>query len=779
VKFNSGFWRLGEGLSVLYPHAAHDVTASDGRVTVHVPVKPVVTRRNSLNNPVVTFTFWSPRTGVIGVRATHHSGGAGRRPSFELSEEDGVAATTEVRDDLAVLRSGDLSVRITTAGPWGFSFWSGDRPLTSSGSRSTGVARTAGGDQFVHERLALGVGACVYGLGERSTALVRNGQSVDMWNDDGGPSSDQAYKNVPFYWTDQGYGVFVNSPDRVSFEIGSEFTSQVQFSVPGQDLEYFVIDGPAPKDILRRYTALTGRPALPPRWSFGLWLSTSFVTSYDEATVTSFITEMEQRQLPLSVFHFDSFWMREFHWCDFEWDRRAFPDPAAMLKRLKDRGLRISVWINPYIAQQSALFEEARAQNYLLRRPNGDVWQWDTWQAGMGIVDFTNPAARQWFGDKLRGLLDMGVDCFKTDFGERIPTDVVYHDGSDPRAAHNYYSYLYNQTVFGVLTERNGEADAVVFARSATAGGQKFPVHWGGDPEPTYVSMAESLRAGLSLGMSGFGFWSHDIGGFEGNPAPGLFKRWSAFGLLSSHSRLHGSISYRVPWEFGEEAADVVRHFTRLKMRLMPYLYRAAQEAHHEGLPMMRAMAVEFPDDRNCRYLDGQYMLGPDLLVAPVFSDDAEVTYYVPSGTWTHLLTGERVSGPGWITERHDFFSLPLLARPGSVIPVGSREDGPEYDYCDDVTLEIFAPAELADRTVTVPSGGPQPPMVFRCSRSGARLRVAGEAGRPWRVVLVGAGPAGDAAGRGTGARREGAALLPRAGVVEVDLDGGHPRVLT
>ena len=249
--------------------------------------------------------------------------------------------------------------------------------------------------------------------------------------------------------------------------------------------------------------------------------------------------------------------MKAFHWCDFEWDSDVFPDPEAMLKRLKARGLHICVWINPYIAQQSALFDEAVERGYLLKRPNGDVWQWDRWQSGLGVVDFTNPDARRWYGDKLRGLVDMGVDCFKTDFGERIPTDVVHFDGSDPLKMHNYYPYIYNKTVFEILEEELGKGEAVVFARSATSGCQQFPVHWGGDNASTFESMAETLRGGLSLSLSGFGFWSHDIGGFEGTPPAAVYKRWCAFGLLSSHSRLHGNPTYRVPWLFDEEVAIV------------------------------------------------------------------------------------------------------------------------------------------------------------------------------------------------------------------------------
>jgi alpha-D-xyloside xylohydrolase len=239
--------------------------------------------------------------------------------------------------------------------------------------------------------------------------------------------------------------------------------------------------------------------------------------------------------------------MKEFEWVNFEWDRRVFPDPEAMLARLKSRGLRICVWLNSYVAQRSAMFDEGVAGGYLVKRPDGDVWQWDRWQSGMGLVDFTNPDACRWYGDKLRALVDMGVDCFKTDFGERIPTDVVYYDGSDPFKMHNYYTHLYNKTVFDVLEEKLGEGNATVFARSATAGGQQFPVHWGGDSTATFESMAESLRGGLSLALCGFGFWSHDMGGFEQTAPPAVYKRWCAFGLLSSHSRLHGSESYRVP----------------------------------------------------------------------------------------------------------------------------------------------------------------------------------------------------------------------------------------
>jgi alpha-D-xyloside xylohydrolase len=639
---------------------------------------------------------------VIGVRIAHHLGGLPAHPSYQLNTDYEHPVKVEVGAAEARLTSGELSVVIALDGPWDVRFEQDGKPLTNSGERSIGLITDADGKHYVHEQLALGVGETIYGLGERFGAFVKNGQVVDSWNADGGTSSEQAYKNVPFYLSSKGYGVLVDNPARVSFEVGSEVTSRNQFSVEGEELAYYVFAGPTPKDVLRRYTGLTGRPARVPAWSMGLWLSTSFTTDYTEETTSAFVDGMAERDLPLSVFHFDCFWMRQFHWCDFVWDPIAFPDPAGMVRRLKERGLRVSLWINPYIAQRSVLFEEGRRLGYLLKRPDGSVWQWDMWQAGMAIVDFTNPDATAWFRSKLQALIDIGVDCFKTDFGERIPTDVVWYDGSDPDRMHNYYAQLYNAAVFGLLEENRGQGDAVLFARSATAGGQQFPVHWGGDCESTFEAMAESLRGGLSLASSGFGYWSHDIGGFEGTPEPAIFKRWVAFGLLSSHSRLHGSSSYRVPWAFDEEAVDVLRKFIKLKLSLMPYLVAAAEEAHRDGVPMMRPMALEFPDDPAVAYLDRQYLLGPDLLVAPVMSFDGEVSFYLPQERWTSLLTGEVVTGPAWVQQTHGFDSLPLFVREGAVIPIGAVDDRPEYDWADGVELRWFEPADGQVSTVTL-----------------------------------------------------------------------------
>ncbi|GGL14402.1 alpha-xylosidase [Mangrovihabitans endophyticus] len=736
MKFTDGYWRKRDGLTVLHPVQLQDSVAGPDRLTVYATARRVQGRGDTLDAPVITITCTTPMPDVIRVTVAHFQGVRPRTPEFSLAR----AQVQPVVDERS-LTSGALTARFADGDAWDLGFFADGRRITGSGRKGIGIVDGADGSHYVHEQLDLDVGEAVYGLGERFGPLVKNGQSVDIWNADGGTSSEQAYKNVPFFVTNRGYGVLVDHPGRVSFEVGSEVVSRTQFSVAGQSMSYLVIYGPTPADVLRKYTALTGRPARPPAWSFGLWLTTSFTTSYDEETVTSFVDGMAERDIPLSVFHFDTFWMREFSWCDFEWDARIFPDPAAMLKRLSDRGLRTCVWINPYIAQRSAMFAEGMARGFLVRKPDGDVWQWDRWQAGMALVDFTNPDAAAWYAGKLRALLEMGVDAFKSDFGERIPTEVVWHDGSDPERMHNYYTQLYNKTVFDVLVQQRGVGDAVVYARSATVGGQQFPVHWGGDSSATFASMAESLRGGLSLASSGFGFWSHDIGGFEGRPDPAVFKRWIPFGLLSSHSRLHGNQTYRVPWLFDDESVQVLRSFTRLKHRLMPYLYAAAWRAHTEGLPMMRPMPFAFPDDPACTHLDRQYLLGGDLLVAPVFTVDGDVSYYVPDGRWTRFGSGDIVEGPRWVRERHGFDSVPLLVRPGAVIATGTRDDRPDYDYRDGVTLCLHEPAE-GTTTVTVPGLASGTATVFRVRRRGASVRVERDgAALSWRVLVAGGEP--------------------------------------
>ena len=598
MKFTNGYWMIRDGVDAIYAREAYELAADATTESLNVlaPTSVVRGRYDTLNLPTFNVDITTPAEGVIRVCAEHWQG-ATEYPGFPLNADepgnrDYVTVQANGNGDGEVgvngadvtLTTGGLTVKVVKGAPWNLTFIGEDgKVLTESAGKSLGRFKLGAesnvtaqpvsefgvtmdgsardeSDVFIAIQLHLSVGEDVYGLGERFGAYVKNGQSVDIWNEDGGTASEQGYKDIPFYMTSNGYGVLVNNRGHVSFEIGSENT---------------------------------------------------------EATINSFIDGMAERDIPLAAFHYDCYWMREFHWCDFEWDKRFFGDIESTLKRLhEDKG-------------------------YLVRKPNGEVWQTDFWQAGMGLVDFTNPAAREWFKDKVKALLNQGVDAIKTDFGERIPRDVVWYDGSPKLSMHNWYTQLYNQAVFEAIEETYGKGNACLYARSATVGGQQQPVHWGGDCESTFNGMAQSLRAGLSLTSSGFGFWSHDSGGFEGAfPDPAVYKRWVAFGMLGSHSRLRGSTVYRVPWLFDEEdekngvalvpgqtAVDVVREFTKLKLELMPYVYQLGLQPHVNGTPVMRSMFVEFPDDPACRTLDRQYMFGPSMLVAPVFTYSGEVSY--------------------------------------------------------------------------------------------------------------------------------------------------------
>lgn len=702
MKFHNGCWLLKEGYQGFFPKEVYEVRKTTYEVVLCAPTSHIYGKGATLGGINLTICITAPMPEVIRVRTIHHKGVKEKAPSFELSLPENREIDCVETENTITVRSGQLSLVIDRKN-WSMRYEREGKLLTKSTEKDLGYMKTdwrgeaydRGGNCYMTQQLGLSVGELIYGLGERFTPFVKNGQSVSIWNEDGGTSTEQSYKNIPFYLSNKGYGVFVNHPEKVEFEVATEQVTKVGFSVPGESLDYFFFNGPAMKEVLMRYTDLTGKPSLPAQWTFGLWLSTSFTTDYDEKTVMSFIDGMLARDIPLSVFHFDCCWMREYHWTDFIWDQRVFPDPEGMLRRIKEKGIKICVWINSYVGQESVLFEEGARKGYFLKRPNGDVWQWDMWQPGLAIVDFTNPEACRWYQEKLEKLLDMGVDCFKTDFGERIPVDAVYYNGADPVKMHNYYTYLYNKTVYEVLEKKRGREEAVLFARSATVGGQKFPVHWGGDCWSDYESMEESLRGGLSLTSSGFGFWSHDIGGFESTSTPDVYKRWAAFGLLSTHSRLHGSHSYRVPWVYDEEAVEVVRRFTKLKLELLPYLYSSAVVTSRTGVPMMRSMVLEFQQDLNCQYLDKQYMLGDSLLVSPIFNEEGIAQYYLPEGSWTNYLTGETVKGGSWRRERHNYDSIPLLVRENSVIAVQTDAKNALESYADKLELKVY---ELQDQ---------------------------------------------------------------------------------
>lgn len=726
MKFLNGMWRIKDGVTIYRAREAYEIFIRDNKVLFTLPTALIKERGQTLNLPVLTLEITSPHDDVISVQFVHFKGIAKKKPYHEINRATKQNIKITENEEEVVFISGNTSAHIKKGNCFSIEYYYKDKFLTSTGNKTTGMAcvKNVDGTTHMREMLNLSVGEYVYGLGERFTPFIKNGQTVETWAEDGGTCTEIAYKNVPLYMTNRGYGVFVNYTGKVSYEIASEVVSKVQFTVPEEKMEYFIIGGEKLHNVMQTYTDLTGKPALPPAWSFGLWLTTSFTTNYDEKTVSSFVDGMAERNIPLHVFHYDCFWMREFHWCDFNFDERMFPDPKAMLAHMKEKGLKICVWINPYIAQLSDMFEDGMLNGYLLKKANGDVWQCDLWQAGMACIDFTNPNAVKWYQDKLQTLIDIGVDCFKTDFGERIPTNVVYFDGSDPEMMHNYYTHLYNKAVFALLEKNFGKGGAALFARSGVAGGQQFPIHWGGDCSGTYESMAETLRGGLSLSMSGYSFWSHDISGFESTATPDLYKRWCAFGLLSTHSRLHGSSSSRVPWNFDEQSSDVLRFFTNLKCRLMPYIFSSSVQAHKTGIPVMRTMVMDYQDDRACGVLDCQYKLGDNLIVSPIFNDIGEVEFYLPEGIWTNIIDGEIFEGGRWYKKRYDYFNIGLFAPQNSIVPMGAVNNEPVYNYIDSVEYHIYATTDGAEFGCQVFSSDGLLAEEISACRTGAQLTV-------------------------------------------------------
>lgn len=747
MKFADGFWLNQRGYEVNYANQAFEINEIDGGFEVVATPMVVYNRAMMLGSANLEIQFTSNIENCIKVNITHHKGYADNGPHFEINEGDYKPQVT-ITDKDATLISGNTKV-VVSKETWSVQYFYKDKKLTSGGWRSTGVIfesafkqqarlQTQADDTFwsypadphrtyIREQFDTTVGEYLYGFGEKFTTFTKNGSTVDIWNADGGTCSDQSYKSVPFYVSSRGYGVFVNSTDKVSYEVCSDTVSKVSITVPGENLQYFVIGGENLTEVLKGYTDITGKPALPPAFSFGLWLTTSFTTTYDEETITSFIDGMAERDIPLQVFHFDCFWMKGFEWCNFEWDKTQFPDPPAMLKRLHEtKGLKTCVWINPYIGQRSKLFDEGVKGGYFIKKTDGSVFQCDEWQPGMAIVDFTNPEACEWYASKLKALCEMGVDTFKTDFGERIPTrDIVYFDGSDPIKMHNFYTHLYNKTVFNVLKDFYGENKACLFARSATAGGQQFPVHWGGDCSATYNSMAEVVRGCLSLCISGFGFTSHDMAGFEATATPDIYKRWAAFGMLSSHSRLHGNQSYRVPWLFDEESCDVLRFFAKLKGKLMPYLFAQANKTHEIGVPVMRAMVIDFADDPACLTLDRQYMLGDNLLVAPILNDESIAEYYVPAGKWTDIITGKVLEGGKWYSHKCNYFEIPALARPNSIITYGNFERDVVYDYVKDANAVIYELEDGKEAATAVYDSEANKVLELTAKRTGNKIEIS------------------------------------------------------
>jgi alpha-D-xyloside xylohydrolase len=556
----------------------------------------------------------------------------------------------------------------------------------------------------------------LFGLGEHFGSLNRRGQAFASWTVDAfGVRSDRAYKNVPLLLSSEGYGVFFDMTGPLYYDLGQASVAAWQATARADHLRAYLIIGDGIAAIMQAYHRLTGAPAVPPDWSFGFWISRWGYRNRDE--VMTVARRMRAEKVPCDVIHVDPYWMRyhEGHHGDLEWDESAFPDPKGMIAELKALGFRLSLWESPYVPLDSEMCAEGERKGFLLKTkaispfPSGGQQPIHPSPSGGGqggglalvhgfakpsaAVDFTNPEAVEWFKARNRKLLEMGVAVIKTDFAEDMPDDAVSHDGTPAEQLHNLYPLLYQRAVFEVTQDVHGYG--LIWGRSGYAGSQRYPVHWGGDPGCTFDDMAASLRGALSWSLSGAAFASFDMGGFFGiptltdPPSPELYVRWSQMGLLFSHARAHGHTAPREPWAYGAPALSIFRRYAQLRYRLLPYLYAAARRAP-QGVPLARPLVYDHPSDPTTWHIDDEYLLGPDLLVAPMFVPRGRRNIYLPAGRWYDFWTDQRFDGARWITYDAELETLPLFVRAGAVIPMG-----PELQYAnerswDPLSFEVY-----------------------------------------------------------------------------------------
>ncbi len=633
------------------------------------------------------------------------------------------------------LDSGQLRVRVGRR-PWSLRVEAGGRAVLEQrpDDRSalgggplvlpTGYSKGADGRIAFHEAWSLEPGERLYGLGGQFGPFDKTGQRIVSWSRDplGAVTTTMSYLNVPFLLSSRGYGLFLHHHSKIVYELGNPYPQTAAFRVNDPWLDYFIVYGPSLKEVIGRYGEVTGRPLVPPLWSFGVWYSRCMYR--DRAQVEGIVERLRELGIPGDVVHLDPLWLKERRkrqrdGCDFEWDEEAFPDPEGFVRWLAERGFKLSLWENPYVWQGTEMHREGVEKGYFAKARDPSAHSASSGQAGSGqamglarpldnpdetaLVDFTKPEAVRWWQEKHRRYLRMGVAAFKTDYGEATPPDALFADGRTGEQLHNLYPLLYNRAVFEVSAEEREEP--LVFARSGYAGSQRYPINWTGDAPCTWGGMAATLRAGLSLSLSGIAMWSHDIGGFWNPdamqpPEATLYIRWAQFGLLSSHARFHG-IRGREPWYFGEKAVEVVREFARLRYRLLPYIYSLAREAAESGLPVVRPLLLEYPEDAAAETVDFEYLLGRDLLVAPVTNAEGRCVVYLPEGRWCDWWTGEVLQGPRFLRQEAPIERLPLYVRMDSIVPlapamdyVGQREWAP-------LTLEVRLASRAAARVWT------------------------------------------------------------------------------
>ena len=535
----------------------------------------------------------------------------------------------------------------------------------------------------------------IFGCGESATGLNKVGQKVNLFvTDPQGPETDQMYKPIPFFMSNRGYGMFMHTSAPVTCDFGATYIGLNKMFMGDENLDLFVFFG-EPKDILDEYTDLVGKPGMPPLWSFGTWMSR--ITYFSEKEGYDVAANIRKNKYPCDVIHFDTGWFDVDWQCDYKFSENRFQNPRQMLKDLKSQGFHVCLWQLPYFTPKNRYFPELIEKNMYVKNGNGELPYEDV------VLDFSNPETVNWYQNKLAGLLNIGVSAIKVDFGEAAPLNGIYASGKSGWYEHNLYPVRYDMAVSEITKKLHNEN--IMWARAAWAGSQRYPLHWGGDAATTNTGMLGTLRAGLSFGLSGFSFWSHDMGGFVKSTPEDLYCRWLPFGFLTSHTRAHGAPPTE-PWLYdSKRVQDVFRKSAEMKYRLMPYVYAQAKECTEKGLPMLRALFVEFPDDPGAWRVDDEYLFGSQILVAPLLeSGITGRTVYLPEGKWIDYQT-EKVYEGGW--HRIEAGSLPIimLVRDGSVLPhLKLAQSTSEMDWSK-MSLKVYsADKKQAEGLICLPT---------------------------------------------------------------------------
>lgn len=535
----------------------------------------------------------------------------------------------------------------------------------------------------------------IFGCGESATGLNKVGQKVNLFvTDPQGPETDQMYKPIPFFMSNRGYGMFMHTSAPVTCDFGATYIGLNKMFMGDENLDLFVFFG-EPKDILDEYTDLVGKPGMPPLWSFGTWMSR--ITYFSEKEGYDVAANIRKNKYPCDVIHFDTGWFDVDWQCDYKFSENRFQNPQQMLKDLKSQGFHVCLWQLPYFTPKNRYFPELIKKDMYVKNGNGELPYEDV------VLDFSNPETVKWYQDKLAGLLNIGVSAIKVDFGEAAPLNGIYASGKSGWYEHNLYPVRYDMAVSEITKKLHDEN--IMWARAAWAGSQRYPLHWGGDAATTNTGMLGTLRAGLSFGLSGFSFWSHDMGGFVKSTPEDLYCRWLPFGFLTSHTRAHGAPPTE-PWLYdSKRVQDVFRKSAEMKYRLMPYVYAQAKECTEKGLPMLRALFVEFPDDPGAWKVDDEYLFGSQILVAPLLeSGITGRTVYLPEGKWIDYQT-EKVYEGGW--HRIEAGSLPIimLVRDGSVLPhLKLAQSTSEMDWSK-MSLKVYsADKKQAEGLICLPT---------------------------------------------------------------------------